>query len=84
MAAHSVCDKKSCGECGYIVARTCFELCNQGYGDSDAFASCADLLELRRPGHERDYYFLCTAQLLGAMADNFKAEGYSLESKWST
>jgi len=61
------CDKKSCGECGYIVARTYVELLDREYSDHDAFISCVDLLELRRPGHERHEYFRCTAQFLGAI-----------------
>jgi len=65
MSKRVVCDEKSCGECGDVIARTYRELRDKGYNDRDAFLSSVNVLELRHPGHERYYYFRCIAQLLG-------------------
>jgi hypothetical protein len=65
MPMRIVCDEKSCGECGDVIARTYRELRDKGYSDRDAFMSAVNLLELRHPGRERYYYFRCTAKLLG-------------------
>ena len=67
MPKRVACDERGCSECGDVIARTYRELLSNGYSDRDAFIFCVNMLELRHPGHERNYYFSCAAKLLGAM-----------------
>ena len=62
------CVETACTECEGIVARTYRELREAGYPDRDAFVAAVRVLELRHPGHDRQYYFLRIAQWLGSDA----------------
>jgi hypothetical protein len=65
MSERVVCDEKGCTECERVIVRTYGELREEKCSDGDALNFCADLLELRHPGHGWYYYFCCTARLLG-------------------
>jgi hypothetical protein len=65
MSKRAVCEDLECAKCGDVIARTYRELRKKGCSDREAFLSSVNVLELRHPGHERYYYFRCTARLLG-------------------
>ena len=65
MSVRVVCDEKGCTECERVIVRTYGELREEKCSDGDALNFCADLLELRHPGHCWYYYPCCTARLLG-------------------
>jgi hypothetical protein len=52
------CEDEICTQCQGIVTRTYRELVDAGDSDRDAYLSAVRVLELRHPGHVRDYYFL--------------------------
>ena len=67
MELQTSCNKRQCELCVDAV-RHSYEVClRQGSDDRRAFMASVDLLEFRHPGHERNYYFHCVAQLLGGL-----------------
>jgi hypothetical protein len=56
MVSRVECAEDACTECERIVLRVYCELRRAGYDDRRAFQSAMHVLELRHPGHERDYY----------------------------
>lgn len=61
-----LCSNDHCTECRGILVRTYRELRGTGYGDEKAFLAAVHVLELRHPGHTRDYYARLTAQWIEA------------------
>ena len=55
----------NCTECESTVARAYRELRGKSWSDRDAFLSVVRMLELRRPGQNRNVYLLKVAQWLG-------------------
>jgi hypothetical protein len=65
-----LCSNDHCTECRGILVRTYRELRGAGYGDEKAFLAAVHVLELRHPGHTRDYYTRLSAQWIEAEAEN--------------
>ena len=60
------CPDENCTECQGIVTRAYRELLNTGNSDRHAYLSAVRVLELRHPGHDRNYYFLRVARWLAS------------------
>jgi hypothetical protein len=64
MVGKARCFDNDCS-CEAVVLRTYRDLRDKGCTDRDAFLSTVRVLELRHPGHDRNYYFLQIANWLG-------------------
>ena len=56
--------ESECRDCERIVLRAYGELRRAGYSDRQAFQSAMHVLELRHPGHGRDYYRIRAARMI--------------------
>lgn len=67
MELQAICNRGQCVLCADSLRHN-YGLCiSQGTDDRQAFMASVDLLEQRHPGHDRNYYFHCVAQLLGGL-----------------